>query len=179
MIILLKGIGENNEEKKLASAIILICIISLSVGVYAFRGTNVWDKIFKKDIDNISFEELDKAKDEHLKLNLSAEEQDQYSKMLKEAAYEKSKEISVVQKEPTLDTLIKKIERDIQFFEESINYDSTLNEHVKDLKKERVQELKDILILLKTKENSYEYYFSIYEEQRLKYIDKYRELRDK
>lgn len=160
--------------------IILVCVLSLSVGVYALNQENVWDKIFKKDLDNISFDELKEAKDEHLKLELSPQEADEYGKKLKEVISEKVDKSKIVEREESnIDTLIEQIENDIYFFEESINNDPTINDDVRSLKKQQVNILKSLLISVKAKEKNYEYYFGKYEKQRLEYIDKYKSLRDK
>lgn len=98
------------------ATIALICGIGLSVGAYAMQGTNIWDKIFNKDIDNITFDELKTARDELIKSELSPEEFDERGKKLKEAIIEKEKELpEISDKKQDIDTLIERIKRDIAF----------------------------------------------------------------
>jgi hypothetical protein len=159
--------------------IALICGIGLSVGAYAMQGTNIWDKIFNKDIDNITFDELKTARDELIKSELSPEEFDERGKKLKEAIIEKEKELpEISDKKQDIDTLIERIKRDIAFFEESIKYDQTINDKVRERQEIHLEKLKKFLPLVETKEKSYEEYFSEYENLRLKYIEDYKKLRD-
>jgi|GEM_PF-2763253 len=163
-------------------AIFLICGIGLSIGVYALQGENIWSKIYSKDIDNITFDDLKAARDELNKSNLSREEFEEREKKLKEAIMEKEEkefpEISVSEVKQDVDTLIEKIKSDISFFEESIKYDQTINEKVRERQKIHVDNLKKLLSEVETKEKSYEEYFSEYENLRLKYVVDYQKLRN-
>ncbi len=159
--------------------IALICVIGLSVVAYAVQETNIWDKIFNNDNENITFDELDTARDELIKLELSPEEFDERGKKLKEVISDKEEDLPKIenQKQDT-DTLIDRIKRDIAFFEESINYDQTINDKVRDRQETHIEDLQKLLPLVEAKEKSYEDYFSEYESLRLKYIEDYKELRD-
>jgi len=81
------------KKTHIVLTIALIGALGLSIGVYAAQGMGIWDKIFNKDIDNITFDELKAARDELNNLKLSPEEFDEWGKKLKEAIIEKEKEL--------------------------------------------------------------------------------------
>lgn len=154
----------------------LLCCIGISVTV---KETNLWSRIFHKNVHEMTFNELETGQDRLIGMELSPDELKAQVQATGETILDNECEWSgFFNKKQNIDRLIDRIQRDIAFFEQSIESDKTLNDGVRERQRIHLESLRKLLPPLQNRERSYQECLSEYENLRQNYIESYKKLND-